>query len=190
MADVLLTNIENIKATTNISDNVNGKVLQVALVEAQNIDLQEIIGTTLLDKLKELVRRGEVTLPGNEVYHGLMDIIQIYLAYCTVTKAIIPLTYKIDNAGVVQTTDDNITALQIDDVYNISEYYKKRADYYGSRIQMYILEHRSELDICDCDCYKISTHLDSAANTGLWLGGAIGYGYGKEYRHKYYDKRN
>jgi hypothetical protein len=187
MDNVLLTNIENIKQTTNISDNVNGKVLQTAIVEAQEIDLQEIIGTKLLNKLKQLVRAGEVSLPGNEVYKELMDIIQIYLAYNTVTKALIPLTYKIDNIGVVQTTDENIATLQIDDVYNINEYYKKRADYYGSRIQNYVLKHRGELEICDNDCYQISAHLNSAANTGLWLGGALGYGYEKDY-HRFYDK--
>lgn len=188
MADVLLTNIENIKTTTNISDNTNSKVLQVACKEAQDIDLQEIIGTTLLEKLKELVKTGTVTTPGNEVYNELMDLVQIYLSWCVVSKVCIPLTYKIDNIGVVQTTDENITTLDMDDVYNINEYYKKRADFYGKRIQMFALEHRSELGICDCDCYKISSHLNSAASTGLWLGGARGYGYFENDYHKYYDR--
>ncbi len=175
MEDILLTNIENIKNITNISDNVNGKVLQMTVREAQDIELQEIIGTSLLTTLKDLVKTGRVNSKGNEVYKELMDLIQPYLAYCVVYKLCIPLTYKIDNIGVVKTVDDNIKDIELSDVYNISEYYKKRADFYGKRIQLFILENRQDFDICDCDCYKIKATLDSAANCSLWLGGAKGY---------------
>lgn len=172
--NVLLTNIENVKNLTNISDNVNGKVLQMAVRESQDIELQEILGTTLYQKLLSLVAAGEVTLPGNEVYSELLDMIQFFLAYCTVVKVIIPLEYKIDNIGVVQATDENINPLEIDDVYNIVEYYKKRADYYGGLIQKFILKNRSNLEIDQCSCDKIKSHLDSSANTAIWLGGARG----------------
>lgn len=172
--NVLLTNIENVKNLTNISDNVNGKVLQMAVRESQDIELQEIIGTTLYNKLIELVRDGEVSVPGNEAYADLMDIIQIFLSYCAVVKVIIPLAYKIDNMGVVQAKDDNVDPLNIDDIYNVLEYYKKRADYYGGVIQKYIIKHRNELELDECSCNNIKAHLDSSANTSIWLGGARG----------------
>ena len=172
--NVLLTNIENVKNLTNISDNVNGKVLQLAVRESQEIELQEILGTTLYQKLLSLVEAGEVSSPGNEAYAELMEIIQLFLCYCTVVKVIIPLEYKIDNIGVVQATDENINTLEIDDVYNIVEYYKKRADYYGGLIQKFILKNRSNLEIDECSCNMIKAHLDSSANTSIWLGGARG----------------
>lgn len=172
--NVLLTNIENVKNLTNISDNVNGKVLQLAVRESQEIELQEILGTTLYQKLLTLVAAGEVSSPGNEVYAELMELIQLFLCYCTVVKVIIPLEYKIDNIGVVQTTDENINPLEIDDVYNIVEYYKKRSDYYGGLIQNFIIKNRSNLEIDECSCNKIKAHLDSSANTSIWLGGARG----------------
>ena len=185
MTDIFLTNIDNIKNLTALSDNTNGKVLQLALREAQEIDLQEIIGTCLLEKLKELIVDGEVSLPENAIYKNLLNIIQYFLSYDVVSKVAVPLAIKFDNIGVVQATDTNINPLNIDDIYNVAEYYGKRADYYTGRIQAYLRKHRDELEVCCGDCSDIKAVLDSSANTSLWLGGYRGYGYQKNHHYNY-----
>ena len=47
--DILLTSEEFVKSYSNISNNVNGKYLRVAIREAQEIELRGILGSFLLD---------------------------------------------------------------------------------------------------------------------------------------------
>jgi len=53
ITDTLLTSPDFVKSVTNISDNLNGKVMQAAIREAQEIDLKQIIGSCMLSKLKQ-----------------------------------------------------------------------------------------------------------------------------------------
>ena len=53
MNKTLLISEADIKEYSNISDNLAGKYLRPAIYDAQFIDLQETIGSTLLKKLSE-----------------------------------------------------------------------------------------------------------------------------------------
>ena len=49
MRNVLLTSPDFVRLNSNISDNVNSKVLTTAIREVQEDELQEILGTLLLE---------------------------------------------------------------------------------------------------------------------------------------------
>ena len=106
ITDTLLTSPDFIKSMTNISDNLNGKVMQSAIREAQEDELKEIIGSVMLKKLKKLIADDEIDLPENIHYLELLDECQYFLAYEVISKLCIITSYKIDNAGVVKTNDE------------------------------------------------------------------------------------
>lgn len=66
--EYLLVSETFVKSVTSISDNVSGKYIQSSIREAQEIALKSILGTCLLDKLKELGLAKELDDPANIAY--------------------------------------------------------------------------------------------------------------------------
>lgn len=175
MTEQLLTSEEFIKSVTNISDNLNGKVMQAAIREAQDIDLQNIIGSCLLDKLKNLCASGDIKNPENAFYKEAISKLQYFLAYTVIVKLCCITSYKIDNMGVSRTHDENIDYATIDEVYNMQDFYQKKADYFAYELQKWLMKNRQEFTELDCcTCESISANLNSSATSGIFLGGRRG----------------
>lgn len=173
MKEVLLTSSEFIKSATNISDNVNEKVLSTAIREAQDIELRSVIGSKMLNVLKGMVGDGTIDDEENIKYKELLTETQYFLAYSVLTKLCMITTFKVDNIGISRTTDERIETVGVDDALLIKDFYKKKADYYQMLLQKYILCNRLP-EIDDNQCCEIKANLYSAASGGLWLGGIRG----------------
>lgn len=172
MKDILLTSAEFVKAATNCSDNINEKVMQTAIREAQEINLQSVVGSKMLNKLKKLVNDDSIYKGKNCAYRGLLNEAQYFLAYTVLTKLCMITTFKIDNIGVSKTSDERIESLGVEDTLLIQDFYQKKADYFQMSLQNYILANRFYLpEIDENRCYDIHANLYSAASGGLWLGG-------------------
>lgn len=175
MTEILLTSEEFVKSVTNASDNINTKVMQTAIREAQEIELKEVIGSTMISKLKSLVDSGEIEDEENAAYKELLNECQYFLAYTVLVKLCMITTFKIDNIGVSKTSDENIESLGVDDTLHVQNFYQKKADYFQGILQSYILKNKANLpEICQNKCHEIKSNLYSAASGGLWLGGRRG----------------
>jgi hypothetical protein len=51
----MLISEDYIKSNSSLDNNVSGKYLQSAIFSAQDIELQSLIGTKLLEKIQKLV---------------------------------------------------------------------------------------------------------------------------------------
>ena len=175
MAEILLSSETFIKSVTNISDNIAGKYILSSLREAQEVSLKGILGIPMLEKLKELVKNGQIDSSENQMYKYLVGKCQYYLAYMTIVEMIFKVSYKIGNAGLVKATDENMTLASFDEIVAQKEYYQGKADFHCMEMQNYILENRSAYpEIDECSYRKIHANLHSAASCGVFLGGARG----------------
>ena len=175
MAEILLSSEAFIKSVTNISDNVSGKFILASLREAQEIGLKSILGDSLLEKLKTLVQGKSIDQQDNIMYKYLLNKCQYYLAYMTIVEIVYKVSYKIGNAGVVKTADENLQVASFEEIVYQKEFYQSKADFHCMEIQNYILENRSAFpEVDDCTCRKIHATLHSAATCGFFLGGARG----------------
>lgn len=173
--DILLTSEEFVKSYSNISNNVNGKYLRVAIREAQEIELRGILGSCLLNKLKDLIDADELELPENGIYKEIIDQCQYFLAYTAVKNLCLTTSYKIDNIGVSQTYDENIQSMSLEDTYNIMEQYARKADYFCGLLQEYLLQRKAFIpELSDSQCSCIQANLTNSATGGIWLGGRRG----------------
>lgn len=188
--DVLLISEDYIKSVTNISDNIANDYLLPSIKLAQDIELEETVGTHLLQKLQVLVFDNNIGNEDNAMYKLLLDkYIQPYLAYATIQHLAPTVAYKIANQGVVRTDDEksyNITSNEVD---KVSEHYKHLSNVYKKRLQLFLIANYNEFpelmkwkSIAD-----IKANLYSAAGCNVNLGGArskyiynpsIFYGYG------------
>jgi len=175
MANVLLTNANYIKSITNISDNVTEKYIFPAINEAQEIDLKGIIGETLLNHLKDLVQDGSINDSGNTIYKDLVQKSQFFLAYDVVSKLSVTLSFKIDNAGVYHSNDENMYYASKDEVLMMQEYYENKRDFFRLEVVNFCLNNRTLLPELDaCQCRKIRANMYSSESCGVVLGGARG----------------
>lgn len=175
MALVLLTSENYIKSNLPISDNLSGKYLQSAIREAQEIGLRGILGSCLLNKLKNLVDKKEIDKEENAAYKELVSKCQDYLAYMSVVEVINRTSYKIGNFGLAKSSDENLQVVTEDEIAKQKFYYQGKADAYCFSLQSWLLDNKKDLpELDDCSCGRIQSQLHSAATCGFFLGGARG----------------
>lgn len=176
MTNILLISEDYIKTNSGLNDNVWGSYLTPAIREAQDIKLQTILGTCLYNKIMECVKNGSIKEVDFVAYKDLLDnYIQVYLMYQTISDLVPIIGVKLTNLGVVVSNDEHLSNLSQTDRDRVQTYYEQRADFYGRRLQEFLLNNSTafkELD--ECACKQIKANLSSAASTGLWLGGERG----------------
>lgn len=126
-----------------VAENLDSAYLNPAISEAQDIHLQQIIGTKLLNKIEDLVADGSIQ--NENAYKLLLDeYITPYLQYKTVASLVIPLAYKERNAGVVQTNNEYVYNTGLKDANFLRGYYSDKADFYSIRLTNYIQANSSD----------------------------------------------
>lgn len=134
MNTIGFTNFEYIRKSTNLSDAVSDKYVCVAVKEAQEIQLKQIMGEELYNHFVELIGTGDIWDTDYE-YELLENEIQSFLAYQTIANLSVILSFKYSNIGVNRTFDTNVDTLGFDDVIKMRNIYQEKADWFGQRIQ-------------------------------------------------------
>lgn len=162
MSRIYLISENILKSETILNDNVGSEYIGPAIETSQDIYLQQLIGTELLDKLYELVEDGSISGDYKEL---LDDYITNYLKYKVLSEIVIPLAYKYRNAGLVQTVGDKMSWSPLKDATIVQNHYELRATFYAERMTKYLSANankfpeyrstRTSADImADSDSYK------------------------------------
>lgn len=168
MNNVLLISEKMLKTQSYINDNVDSCYILPAIQTSQDIGLQQLIGTRLYDKITYDIANDRL----EENYKKLLDdYITPYLIYKVMSDIQIPLAYKSRNAGVVQTSNENVSVVDMNDAQRMAAYYDKKASFYGIRLSDYLCannnlypEYRAKDSVADLGADN------GAYNTGLYLG--------------------
>lgn len=175
--EILLSNEDYVRGVTLIDNNIQSKYLLSSIREAQEVSLQEIVGSIMLKKLKNLVADGSIQDSGNTAYKSLIQESQLFLAYQTVANLCLVCSVKISNGGLQVTSDENLTALDIEDTFTVQTHYQNKADFFAKRLQKFILQNiKNYPEISESRCNEMRANLYSAANTNVFLGGKRGKG--------------
>jgi hypothetical protein len=152
---------ENVlKKRSLINDATLGKYIKPAIEIAQNIDLKQIIGKNLLDKICDLCYEENdqhvklIDLPEYAQYKLLMtDYITDYMCYMTMCEIQMGIHNKMRNAGVTQSTDENYIQASLQEVNFNRQYWKDKGEFVGNEMQRYIIKNKNlypEFNQC-CD---------------------------------------
>lgn len=153
MSKVFLISEDLLKNETILNDNIGAEAIRPAIETSQDIYLQQLIGTELLDKLYSDIESGALTAP----YKTLIDdYITNYLKYKVLAEITIPLAFKYRNTGVIQTTGDHYQQSTMKDAVAVQNHYELRANFYAERMTRYLIansniypEYRSARDGAD-----------------------------------------
>lgn len=134
--NVLLISEDYLKTESFLDDNVSGKYLLTAVKLSQDVELQSILGTNLLESIQKKVYDNEIDKVANSCYKELLDgYIQPFLLYQVLSEIVIPISYKMSNFGVMQSSDDKDYAVDNKQINLVRTYYRDKANVYKERLQ-------------------------------------------------------
>lgn len=145
-ANVLLISDVMIKERTAMHGNIDPKLIYPDLKYAQDAYIKPILGTALYEKLQALISDGSISQDINADYKGLIDMyIADALIYYTMAELPETLTFQFWNKGVVKKTGQDTESLSMADILSIGARFKNRAEYYGNRMRLFIIDQSSRL---------------------------------------------
>lgn len=142
MATVLLITEERLKGYTGIDENVDPKELYPFALQAQDIHLQQSLGTKLYDRIKTDVAafvNGGTPIAAD--YKTLLDdYIQPTIVHYTYYLALPHIKYRTTNKGVLSGTSETAAGISLDELQYLRNTIKQTAQFYDERLRDYLRE--------------------------------------------------
>lgn len=145
---VLFISEKTLKEDSLINNNVDAAFINSAIMTAQDIFLQPLLGSCLYEQLQNAIIAENLTADEQKL---IDEYITPYLEYRVMADIQIPLNYKFRNAGMVSNTDTNIQTASLDDLKYLTDYYENRSGYYANRMTKFICKNSSKFPSCGCD---------------------------------------
>ena len=169
MKEITLISVDSVKEITGISDNLTPKYLRPAILQSQEDRYLPVVGQKLYDKLRQVADSGLHNLANNP-YFALLDKSKYFLAYSAVAKVLPQVSYKVANAGVVTTGDDNMQQVDRIALDNLVKYYKNEADSACFRLQRWLLNNKKSYpELTQNQCNQIKANLRTSASCGILI---------------------
>lgn len=153
---LIATNL--LKAKTTINGNVEDSLLLNSIWEAQTLNVQQTIGTKLLNKIFELVKYGLINDPANINYKNLLiDYIQDVVVYWAWLYSIPYTSFKLTNKGQQNQYSDNSQHSSLDEIKYLEQSLRDKAEFYTKRLSQYLIENYKLYPEYKCNgCGKLS----------------------------------
>lgn len=139
-SQVIYIDATYIKAYSHLDGSIDEKDLLPSIIQAQDSQIQPILGTELFDKLKTDITAG--TIAGN--YETLLqDYVQMATLKWTLVNFYPYLQGKILNGTIGSRNVDNITALSQGEVMRLVDIERSNAQFYTERLIDYLQNNSS-----------------------------------------------
>jgi hypothetical protein len=144
MAQVYFISENTLKQYSNINDNVDSGSLRQAIRTAQLINTQESLGTSLYNKLTDLVDTGDITGSTNSNYKTLLDdyVRDVVIQY-SIFYALDDFIYKFMNVGLVQGFSEQGSSLDIGTFKMIKNSARDRAEFFDNRLREHLFNNEN-----------------------------------------------
>lgn len=140
MLGIYFISPQTVKDYSVLDNNVDDKMINVAITAAQETMLQPLIGTNLYSRLEQIVI-GEET---NQDYLNLMaNQVRNYLIAATVLKVSVNLLYRYANTGVLKDSNANSASIGVPELNAIRQEKEAEVKYYAQTLTDYLLVNQS-----------------------------------------------
>lgn len=141
MAEALLINRNDLAKFTSLNGNVDTDKFVQYIKIAQDIHLQEILGTKLLNRIKS-------DIDGNNLQDPYLSLVTNYIKQVLIHYAMVEYlpfsAYTIANKGVYKHGAENSESVSKNEVDYLVEKERKTAESYRQRLIDYIIYHSSD----------------------------------------------
>ena len=142
MATALLISTEQIKKFTILNGNLEVDEFIQYIKIAQDISIQNYIGTKLYDKFQSLIIDGDLEDVGNEKYLELLTThIQPMLIHYAMVHYLPFASYKVQNKGVFKHNSESATGVEKNEIDFLIEKERDIAEHYTQRFIKHMCEN-------------------------------------------------
>ena len=170
MAKALFITTQDIKRYSVISGSVDPDKLIFYVEIAQDTEIQNYLGTVLLEKLQALIIAGTVNDPANLAYKTLLE---TYVKPMTIFWALVlymPFAaYTIANGGVYKHTSESSETVSKDEVDYLAEKYRDIAQYYTNNFINFMVYNQTTYPEYNANTNDDTYPDTSNADFGGWV---------------------
>lgn len=138
MKKTLLITETYLKDNSPISLNVEPTLITMAILDAQEIGLQALIGTKLYHKLQSLTGGTLDTAPYVNYATLVNEYVRPYVVKAAVVEALSYVSFKVMNKGVMSQNSENSTPADLDQLKYLTNQCEKKAEFLGQRLIDYL----------------------------------------------------
>ena len=177
--DVLMLSEQRLKDFTPINENVDVSELRFSIQMAQNIFVQESLGTNLFNHILDLIKTGDIELAGNIKYKELLNqFIQPMLTQYAFYLALDNFFVKFVNIGLQQYRSEQSNSIGQKEFAYMKENAKQQAEFLDNLLRRHLVFNNS-----DYPQYTLTTNngqlipeFTGAFKSPITLPGLRGYG--------------
>ena len=144
MAKALFITTKDIKRYSVLSGNVDPDKFIYMIEIAQDTEVQNYLGTKLLDKLQDLILAGTINHPDNAKYKTLLE---TYIKPMTIYWALVvymPFSaYTVANGGVYKKQAESSETVSKEEVDYLVESYRSIAQFYTNNFIDYMIYNQA-----------------------------------------------
>ena len=145
MTTTFLISEAKLREYTDIDNNIDTALIKNAIREAQDIELQRLLGTLLYNQMLNLVSTGDINSGAYSNYKTLLDdYIQNFLLYAVYFYALEPIYLRSRNNGLLTPTggeNSDVATKQLFDLKRQSS--KNKMEFYAEKLRDYLIEEEA-----------------------------------------------
>lgn len=138
---VYFLSVNDLKSYTTINYDVEDKLLENSIYDAQKIDIQAILGTRLYKALETKIISGSIS--GETYYKELLDdyIFEALLKSAQM-RALLFVYAKIRNKGIMEQNSDNSNPVDITILNKMRDEIQNDFEYFSNKLKLYLIEYQ------------------------------------------------
>ncbi len=127
-----------LKKITAIDENMESDDLVTFITQAQDLKIQEILGTYFYNNLKDSIADASLT---DDERTLLNDYIAPVIAHYAYYYAIPSLSYKTKNKAILYPTSEESESIGLDSIKYLRQTVRDTAEFYESRLRDYLCDY-------------------------------------------------
>jgi hypothetical protein len=137
MKNTLFIGATAIKERTAVHSNIDDKSILPEIKTAQDIYILPALGTALYTRLQDGIVANNLTANESAL---LDDYVTDTLVYYVLSELPVGLSFQFYNKGLVRKTSDNSDQPNMQDLIDVANRYRSRAEFYKQRMIKYLQE--------------------------------------------------
>lgn len=133
--NILFISTDTIKERTGLHNNLDDKLINPEILTAQDMYILPTLGSALYERLQTGIEDSDLTI--NEA--ALLDTyIAPTLVHYVLSELPMGISFQFYNKGVVRKTDAGISEPSVQDLIDVANRYRTRAEFYKQRLVKYL----------------------------------------------------
>ena len=138
---ILFITPQTIKERTGLHANVDEKLVNPEILTTQDMYILPALGTGLYERLQDGIENNNLTVKEEEL---IDKYITPALVYYVLSELPMGISFQFYNKGLIRKTGTDQTEPNVQDIIDVSNRYKARAEFYKNRLILWVKEVASK----------------------------------------------